>query len=303
MRVAALDLGSNTFILLIAEVDKGQIKKVIVDETKLVRLGQNLFETGEFHPEALERVKECFSEFRKLIDKHQVEKIVAVATSASRDAKNKDEFFALGEKYRIPINVITGDLEAKLTYQGARENEGSFAVIDVGGGSTEVVGKNKDGVLLKHSFDLGCVRLNEKYIKRHPVMKPELKQLEQFIEDKLLEKKEFLSQLKGNELVAVAGTPTTVADMMLGGGFDREKIDNAFIPIEDWNILFQSLCGLSTKQRLKIPGMTKGREDVIISGMLILSLLAKNLGAKGFNVSTRGVRYGLAIEASINADL
>lgn len=303
MRIAALDLGSNTFILLIAEVDGGQIKEIVVDETKVVRLGQNLFETGEFHPEALERADKCFSQFKKLIDKHAVEKIVSVATSASRDAKNKDKFFALGEKYKIPIKVISGDLEAKLTYQGVGESDDSFAVVDVGGGSTEVVGKNKEGVLLKHSFDLGCVRLNEKYIKRHPVMKPELTQLQQFIEKKLLEKADFLSQLKGNDLVAVAGTPTTVADMMLGGGFDREKIDNAFIPIADWNMLFQSLCGLSITQRLKIPGMTKGREDVIISGMLILSLLAKNLGAKGFNISTRGVRYGLAIEASINPDL
>lgn len=303
MKIAALDLGSNTFILLIAEVKDGQVKKVIVDETKVVRLGQGLFETREFHPEALERAEKCFSQFKEIIERHNVDKIVSVATSASRDAKNKEKFFALGEKYKIPIKIISGDLEAKLTYQGAGESGDNFAVIDVGGGSTEIVGKNKDGLLLKHSFDLGCVRLNEKFIKRHPVMKPELKQLEQFIEDRLIEKKDFLSQLRGSELVAVAGTPTTVADMMLGGGFDREKIDNAFIPIADWNMLFQSLCGLSTTQRLKIPGMTKGREDVIISGMLILSLLAKNLGAKGFNISTRGVRYGLAIEASTNIDL
>lgn len=298
MRVAALDLGSNTFILLIADVEDGEIKKVLVDETKVVRLGQGLFESGEFHPEALERAKNCFAEFKKIIAKHSVDKVVSVATSASRDAKNRDLFFELGKKYEIPIDVISGELEAKLTYIGAG---GSGVVIDVGGGSTEVVGKNKKGELLKHSFDLGCVRLNEKFLTKHPTLNLEMSKLTQFIKNKLGDQADFLDALKGNELTAVAGTPTTVADMLLGGGFDREKIDAAFIPIKDWNELMEALCKLTTANRLKIPGMKKGREDVIISGMLILSILAEKLAAKGFNISTKGVRYGLAIEAAADS--
>ncbi len=300
MRVAALDLGSNTFILLIAEVINGDVKKVLVDETRVVRLGQNLFESGELHPEALKRADDCFAEFRKIIDEHQVDQVVSVATSASRDAKNKEKFFALGEKHKIPIKVISGDLEAKLTYQGAG---GSGVVVDVGGGSTEVVGKSKKGDLLKHSFNLGCVRLNEKFLTQHPTRKGEVDNLEKYILAQFEEKKEFLAAFKGSDLVAVAGTPTTVADMMLGGGFDRKKIDNSFIPIDEWNLLLKNLCALSREQRLKIPGMKKGREDVIISGMVILSLLAKKLEAKGFHISTKGVRYGLAIEAASGAKL
>lgn len=300
MKIAALDLGSNTFILLIAEVEGNEIKNVVIDETRVVRLGQNLFESGEFHPEALDRAEKCFVDFKKLIDKHKVDKVVSVATSASRDAKNRDQFYALGEKYKIPIKVISGDIEARLTYVGAGA-EG--VVIDVGGGSTEVVGKDKTGALLKHSFDLGCVRLNEKFLTKHPTIKSEMVKLSQFIDSKLAEKSDLLAALKGNDLVAVAGTPTTVADILLGGGFDREKIDNAFIPIDDWNQLLEALCRLTPARRLQIPGMKKGREDVIISGMLILSLLAKNMGAKGFNISTKGVRYGLAIEAASNPEL
>lgn len=300
MKIAALDLGSNTFILLVAEVEGGEIKKVIVDETRVVRLGQNLFESGEFHPDALERAEKCFADFKKIIDKHKVDKVVSVATSASRDAKNRDAFYALGEKYKIPIKVISGDMEARLTYIGAGARG---VVIDVGGGSTEVVGKNKKGDLLKHSFDLGCVRLNEKFLTKHPTVKSEIQKLTQFIDSKLNEKSDLLAALKGNDLVAVAGTPTTVADILLGGGFDREKIDSAFVPIDDWNQLMEALCRLTPARRLQIPGMKKGREDVIISGMLILSLLAKNMDAKGFNISTKGVRYGLAIEGASNPEL
>lgn len=304
MRVAALDLGSNTFILLIADVEKEKLQ-VVLDETKIVRLGQNLFETKSFHPDALKRADVCLGEFSKLIKKHKVDKTVSAATSASRDAKNKEEFFALGAKHEIPINVISGDDEARLTYLGAggRIKGGEkIIVIDVGGGSTEVVGKNKLDEVCKHSFDLGCVRLNEKFLTKHPVIDSELNALKEFIAKTLSEKKDFLQSIAGQKIVAVAGTPTTVADIIHGGGFNKDKIQNYFIGLDEWESLLHRLQKLSLEERIKIPGMTKGREDVIISGMIILLQLTKILGQKGFYVSTQGVRYGLALDTATHPD-
>ncbi len=119
MKVAALDLGTNTFLCLIAEGSRNGISKVHKDLAQVVRLGQGVDKTGEFHPDALVRARQCLSEFKKEIDKHNVDRILAMATSAARDAKNGQELFRIGEDLGIPIEIIPGEDEARITYQGA----------------------------------------------------------------------------------------------------------------------------------------------------------------------------------------
>lgn len=299
MRVAGLDLGSNTFLCLIADVVEGKIEKTLYDEVRVVRLGQNLFETKRFHPDALKRAEECLAEYAKNIKKLRVEKIFAVATSAARDAANKEELFRIGTKHGISIKVIDGKTEAQVTYVGStvglKDNE-MVAVIDVGGGSTEVVCKDEKKEIIKHSFDLGCVRLTEKFVTKNPIPKEELIALKNFIVKSISEKAELLKKMCPSRVVAVAGTPTTLADVLLGGGFNQEKIDNYYIAQKDLIVWTERLAKLSTEERLKIKGMAKGREDVIVSGLIILSELVSALSLDGIYVSTKGVRYGVAIE-------
>ncbi len=299
MRVAALDLGSNTFLCLIADIVDGRVHKVIHDEVRVVRLGQNLFETRKFHPEALKRADECLKAYGEIIKKHSVEKVFAVATSAARDAENKEKLFEIGNRYKIPIQIIDGKMEAQVTYAGATIDcspSERVVVVDVGGGSTEFVGKNKQGEVVKHSFNLGCVRLTEKYVTQNPIPQNEKKNLTDFIEKSILEKSELMGQMKHAKIIAVAGTPTTLADMILGGGFDESKIDGHFISKKDLSKWTEKLSNMSVEERLKIKGMAKGREDVMIAGLIILEKAIEVLEVDGIYVSTKGVRFGVAIE-------
>ena len=149
MKVAALDLGSNTFLCLIAEVQSAGIVKIYSDHSEVVRLGQELEKTKSFHPEALIRADVCLRRYSEIIKTEKIDRILAMATSAARDAKNSEELFKLAAKYAIPLEIVPGDREAQITYQGAVsgnfENAMDTMVIDIGGGSTEIIyGKGQE---------------------------------------------------------------------------------------------------------------------------------------------------------------
>ena len=294
-------MGSNTFLCLIVDIVDGKIIKTLRDEVRVVRLGQNLFETKRFHPEALKRADECLAAYSENIKKFKVEKVFAVATSAARDAANKEELFKIGAKHGIPIKVIDGKTEAQVTYVGSTvgvsESE-MVAVIDVGGGSTEVVCKGVDREIIKHSFNLGCVRLTEKFVSQDPIPEKDFLALKEFIQKSISEKSELLKQMRPSRIIAVAGTPTTLADILLGGGFVEDKIENYYISNKILIEWISRLAKLSSAERLKIKGMAKGREDVMVAGLIILSELVMTLGLEGIFVSTKGVRYGVALEGS-----
>ena len=183
MKVAALDLGSNTFLLLITEVNsKGEIENVLHDEAVVTRLSEGVNETKLLASSALDRAEKCFSSFSATIKKLSVQKVYAVATSAARDAKNSELFFDLAAKFDIPLRVISGQEEAELTFLGAlgsQNNEGK-CVIDIGGGSTEIMAAVENKIVGK-SMDIGCARLTEKFISSHPTPMEELDKIENFI--------------------------------------------------------------------------------------------------------------------------
>lgn len=177
MKVAALDLGSNTFLLLIAEVENGKIVRVYHDECQVTRLAQGVDASREFHSEALARAKKCLDDYGKTIRQHRPARLLAVATSAARDAKNKDEFFNIAHEAGIPVKVISGVLEARLTFRGAVDDlvaDRRCRVVDIGGGSTEYIVGGGEHQPIGQSLDMGCVRLTEKFISTHPVPEEEL---------------------------------------------------------------------------------------------------------------------------------
>ncbi|RYZ77311.1 MAG: Ppx/GppA family phosphatase, partial [Proteobacteria bacterium] len=189
MKVAALDLGSNSFLCLIVEGDTREIRTVLSDQVKVVRLGQGVGQSGVFHADALARAKNCLTEFKKVIDQHKVDRILAMATSAARDAKNGDDLLKIGHDLGIPIEIIPGSDEARITFSGATEgelhNDRHVAVIDVGGGSTEIIVGNQSGIQFARSLDVGAVRLTERFISQQPVPAQEREDSEKFIDEQI----------------------------------------------------------------------------------------------------------------------
>ncbi|MCB0384932.1 MAG: amidohydrolase family protein, partial [Bdellovibrionales bacterium] len=226
MKIAALDLGSNTFLLLLAEVESGKITRIHHDECQVTRLAQAVDVNRAFHPDALVRAERCLKEYGAKIRQFQPDRVLAVATSAARDAQNKDEFFRIANEAGIPVKVITGDLEAKMTFRGAIDDlvpDGRCRVIDIGGGSTEYIAGQSGGKIHGQSLDMGCVRLTERFVTGHPVKPLEVEKMRLAVGQHLEGLDPAIKQGAG-PLVAVAGTPTTLAAVVLGIEFDSEQI-------------------------------------------------------------------------------
>lgn len=298
MKVAALDLGTNTFLCLIAEGDHTGVKKVHKDLMKVVRLGQGVDKTGEFHPDALKRAEECLREFKKVIDAEQVDQVLAMATSAARDAKNGAELFKIGKALNIPIEIIPGEDEARITYQGAtaggvKANKTNL-VVDVGGGSTEFIKGLNSKILFGESLDIGAVRLTERFVTEQPVAESERQKLWNYIEQQIEKVLPELKKEKIDEIIAVAGTPTAIAAAELGG-FDENKVDGYLLSLERLKYWMDEFANttVAVKQEKYHLG---GRADVIFTGVSILYMLVKALNMQGLTVSTKGVRYGVALE-------
>lgn len=303
MRIAALDLGTNSFLCLIGEGDSSGLKKVLADHMEIVRLGQEVNQTGKFHVEALVRARNCLERFAVEIKKHNVDKIQAVATSAARDVSNKDELFKIGRDLGIPISIIAGPDEARISYAGATwghlgHNE-TTCVVDVGGGSTEYIVGCNDLMKFGQSLNIGGVRLTEKFISIQPIIEEEDSKLQLFIKEQLSQLNVQLEINSAKKIIAVAGTPTALASIELGG-FDEEKVDGYFVSLERllyWKKEFKN----SSVEEIKTKYALGGRADIIYAGISILIQSVQLIGLPGIFVSTKGVRYGVAQEMLSNS--
>lgn len=295
MKIAALDLGSNTSLLLVAEIEGGRVVKTYFDDTRVTKMGQGVHANKRLHPEALARLDACFGEYAAEIARQKPEKVIAVATSAARDVSNGEELLQLGRKHGIPIHIIPGADEARLTFRGAlcdRESLDGVAVIDVGGGSTEII-REQNGNPVGTSVDVGSVRLTELFITEHPVAGEERRRLRDYAE------KAFRAAplpAKGfREIVAVAGTPTTLAALELRRPFEENLVHGFKLSLERIDEWTSRLAGMTVSEREKLPGMQPKRADVIVAGSEILAQAIRALGGQEVTVSTRGVRYGVAL--------
>lgn len=298
-KVAALDLGSNTFLCLIAEASSSGELSVLEDLTQTVRLGQDIDKTKRLHPEALIRAERCFREFSERIRHHRVKTVKALATSAARDAENGEELFKLGERYGIPIEIISGSKEAEISFLGATYGHlkpgESIAVVDIGGGSTEIIVGSSSGYAFAESVNAGGVRMTERHIHAQPVSKKDRDSLQEDIEKTL---QPLIKKIRGQKIdrfLAVAGTPTTLAALELGG-FDFEKVDGFYMSLERLKAWKEIFGQTSVEEKLKrYPDLGK-RADIIYAGASILVYILEQSEQEGFYVSTKGVRYGLALD-------
>lgn len=300
-RLASFDLGTNTFLLLIAEVGTAGIKPVFEKET-IVRLGKGVDAAGNLNPEAMQRGLACLREYARLTREYQCEKILAVGTSALRDAANREEFLARARKETgVGVRIISGEEEARLTFLGALSNKkdlpAPIAIIDIGGGSTEVVLGTHRGILQARSADIGSVRLTERWLKHDPVLPQEISALREQAEKIMRATWPLADIQKAASLIGTAGTITTLAAMAQRlAQYDPRRIDGFVMAAPQLGEIAAELARLPVADRQKLSGLNPARADVILAGALVLQVFLEVYGFAQLLVSDRGLRYGVLVE-------
>jgi len=297
MTIGVIDIGTNTVLLLIARVDSAGHVETILDMQRLPRLGKGTDENKKLSPDAMRRVKDVLAEYKGIISRHQVGKVTVAATSAVRDASNREIFRKMvADETGYDLEVLTGTEEAELTFRGAISGlmgVKPVTVIDIGGGSTEITTGSRDGITGSLSLDIGAVRLTERFLKHDPPTPEELSGTEAFLDSQFAT---VDPQSRGSFLVGVAGTATSLAVLDLGlPAFERSLVANHVLTLRRLTELFQQLRGLKSEQIRALSEVLAGREDIIIAGTMILKGLMERLRFPSLIVSERGIRYGLAL--------
>ena len=298
MRVAAIDCGTNSLRLLIADIDRNNFRE-ITREMLVVRLGQGVDQNKAFAPEAIERTLAGVRQYSDLIRSKGVERIRFCATSATRDATNRDLFIeGVREILGDAPEVIPGTQEAELSFIGATKELGivqaPFLVVDIGGGSTEFV-LGTQGVTAAASVNVGCVRMSERHLTSQPPTAVQLIRATQDIDSAIMSAGEVVAFREAQTLIAVAGTATTVAAAALGlDHYDRYAIHLSRISAERVHEVSAMFAGMTRDQIAALGYMHPGRVDVITSGALVLSRVMTLTGAEGFVASESDILDGIA---------
>ncbi|NLU81617.1 Ppx/GppA phosphatase family protein [Rhodococcus sp. HNM0569] len=308
-RVAAIDCGTNSIRLLVADRTDGALSDVR-REMRIVRLGQGVDATGAFAPEAIERTRVALEEYAAIIADTGAGAVRMVATSATRDASNRDEFFAMTRDVLgrvIPgaeAEVITGDEEARLSFAGAvgelAASEAPFVVVDLGGGSTELVAGTNDGVDAAFSADIGCVRVTERALPSDPPTADEVDAARAFTRERLDIAFERVPTESVRTWVGVAGTFTTlaaVADDL--PEYDPERVHLSRVSLTRLRQVCDDLVAMPRAERAALGPMHPGRVDVIGGGAIVASVLADELesraGITELVVSEHDILDGIAL--------
>ncbi len=297
-RVAAIDCGTNSIRLLIADITGDNFQE-ITREMEIVRLGQGVDATGKFDPEAIERTLAAAKKYAEIIASKGVEKIRFCATSATRDASNRDLFIdGVREILGIEPEVIPGTEEAELSFIGATKGlthtESPYLVVDIGGGSTEFVLGDSE-VKYAKSVNIGCVRMSERHLNKAPQDPLAVQKAIQDIDDAIAEAAYIVPIKEAKTLIAVAGTATTVAAAALGlSEYDRHAIHLSRIPAAKVIEIAQMFSLMSREEIAALGYMHPGRVDVIAAGSLVLSRVMLATGATEFVASESDILDGMA---------
>ena len=297
-RVAAIDCGTNSIRLLIADISGGKFKEVLRD-MEIVRLGQGVDENKSFHPDAINRTLAAVEKFKNQLAGKGVEKIRFCATSATRDAANRDLFIdGVRQILGVEVEVIPGEEEARLSFNGATkellQSDAPFLVVDIGGGSTEFVYGNKEVEFAK-SVDIGCVRMSERHLKSQPVEMGQVAQAIIDIDKAIAQAAAVVPISTAKTLVAVAGTATTIAAAALElETYDRYTIHLSRIPAEKVHKVSAAFQAMTKSEISNLGFMHPGRVDVITAGSLVLSRVMAATGATEFVASESDILDGMA---------
>ena len=299
-RVAAIDCGTNSIRLLISDIDTSTNTATdVVREMRIVRLGEGVDRTNAFLPTALERTFKAVEEYDKLLLKHNVEHVRFVATSATRDAQNKAMFIkGVIDRLRIVPEVIAGVEEAALSFDGAtrslrQKHSAPFLVIDLGGGSTELVIGDKEPTGA-YSMDVGCVRMTERHTPGGNPTKEQEEAIRTDVRNALKVAGTKVDWETAKTVVGVAGTITTVAAHVLNlKTYDPDVLHGASITAEQVSQTAQDFITLTPAQRGALPYMHEGRIEVITAGSIVLDEVMKGIGAQTLIASERDILDGV----------
>ncbi|WP_224244011.1 Ppx/GppA phosphatase family protein [Hyalangium gracile] len=297
-RFATIDVGTNSVLLLVADrTPDGQFQAVL-ERAEITRLGRGVDKSRRLSPEGMEATLATMTAFANEARALGAEGIAVSATSAARDAQNGAEFLAAArERAGVTVEIISGELEAQLSFSSAHMDFGSQAagpllVIDIGGGSTEFIYGNSAGrVDFRHSYDVGSVRLTERFVRSDPPSAEERQAITTFLRDTFAT---LPPPPPAAELVGVAGTVTTIyAVQNRVDPYDATRVHGGTLTRAQLEQLVGQLCSMPLAERQKLPGLQPKRADVIPAGSLILLEALRALQLEECRVSDRGLRWGL----------
>jgi exopolyphosphatase / guanosine-5'-triphosphate,3'-diphosphate pyrophosphatase len=288
MRVGVVDLGTNSTRLLVADIDGGHVDEVS-RRTVITRLGEGVDERRKLLPLPVARVRNALSDYRRELERLGAERVLAIGTSAVRDAENGEAF--LGEiewSYGFTTRLLSGAEEAELTHRGVANGRAvgdDTLVLDVGGGSTELITAAE-----RTSIDVGSVRLTERHLRSDPPTPEELEAAAQSVWAEL-------PLLDASDAIGVAGTVTTLAALELGG-YDPERVHRHWLTREAVGALLARLASLPVAERRVLPGLEPDRAPVIVGGALVVREVLDRYGLDGLEASERDLLHGAALEAA-----
>ncbi|MGM0499731.1 MAG: Ppx/GppA phosphatase family protein [Bacillota bacterium] len=296
LRAAAVDIGTNSCRLLIAEKKSDKSFDILNRNLEITRLGEGVDQNKILKEKAVNRVFNVLKEYKKTADKFQVDSIRVVGTSALRDVKNSH---LLAEKINdlgLKLEIISGEKEAELNYLGAVSNlEDNFLLIDIGGGSTEFIWSDSSEINFR-SLDVGCVRMTEKFISapEEKVSLTEINKIKNHVDNLLLKELELDEKFK---VKGVGGTITTLAAVKLAlEVYDSSKIENLKLKYSELEKIMNRLTELNLEARKKVKGLQPKRADIIVSGLIILMTIMEYINSQELYVSDHDLLYGLLKE-------
>ncbi len=295
MRVAAVDLGTNSTRLLVADVEGDRLEEVVRLLT-ITRLGEGVDQRRRLLPVPIARVRNCLTEYRRVLEEHDAERTLAIATSAVRDAENGEAF--LGEiewSYGFTTRLLAGEEEAAMMIRGVSTGRSALndvLVVDIGGGSTELVVSDNGTVASATSLDIGCVRLTERFLPSDPPSRPELAAASAYV-------RSLLPPLEAGSAIGVAGTVTTLATLDLGDAeYDPSRTHGHRMSLASVEEQLQRLAAMTTEERVALAGIEPGRAPVIVAGVVVLREVLTAYGLSEIEVSERDVLHGAAFAAA-----
>ncbi len=306
MRVAAIDIGTNTVLLLVAEREAAGLR-ALREEATITRLGEGVDKTHALAPTAIERTNACLARYAEIVREVGAVRVGVVGTSAMRDAGGGDEVRArVRDLFGVEARTISGEEEARLTFAGALSGLDASAssstptsVFDIGGGSTEIVVGQGGVVLGSHSFDVGSVRLTERHVTHDPPTEIELDAMRQSVRATFATMPRIWAAARGTTSppVGIAGTVTTLAAVLQElERYDGSRVHGCTMTGDDVARLTARLASMPLSERKRVRGLEPKRADVIVAGGILVECVLEAFGATSLRVSDRGVRWGLAEE-------
>jgi exopolyphosphatase/guanosine-5'-triphosphate,3'-diphosphate pyrophosphatase len=298
MTIASIDIGTNTVLLLVADIDDYATISTRIFEQRIPRLGKDVDIRKTLAPDSMTRVINVLIEYRRLLASVRVDRIVVCGTSAVRDAVNRETLVGrIRQETGFELEVLSGEDEAIWAYRGAltgMQRVGKVTVIDIGGGSTEISVGDREQIRERISLDIGSVRLTERFFRHDPPTHPDLEAAIELIENELQRAARF--SFSGSSLVGVAGTVTTLAVLAQGlPAFDITAVTNYHLMRDQVDDLFRQLRAMPSDLIRTLSSVMDGRHDVIVAGILILREIMAHFAFEELLVSERGLRYGLVL--------